>query len=51
MRELREIAAYASAFRQLTASALTPDASENLIRKMQHEAGSTTKRSGENHEQ
>jgi hypothetical protein len=51
VEDQREIAAYASAFRQMTASALTPDASENLIRKMQHETGSTTKRNGENHEQ
>jgi transcriptional regulator with XRE-family HTH domain len=41
VEDQREIAAYASAFRQLTASALTPDASENLIRQMQHETGST----------
>jgi transcriptional regulator with XRE-family HTH domain len=37
IEDQREIAAYASAFRQLTASALTPDASTTLIKQMQHE--------------
>jgi transcriptional regulator with XRE-family HTH domain len=37
VEDQREIAAYASAFRQLTASALTPDASTTLIKQMQHE--------------
>lgn len=32
----REVSAYQSAFRQLSASALTPDASATLIKKMQH---------------
>lgn len=35
VEDQREIEAYVSAFRQLTASALTPDDSETLIRQMQ----------------
>jgi transcriptional regulator with XRE-family HTH domain len=37
VEDQREIAAYESAFQQLTASALTPDASATLIKQMQHE--------------
>lgn len=36
VEDQREIDAYESAFRQLTASALPPDASATLIRQMQH---------------
>jgi transcriptional regulator with XRE-family HTH domain len=36
VEDQREIEAYTSAFRQLTASALTPDTSAALIRQMQH---------------
>jgi transcriptional regulator with XRE-family HTH domain len=44
VEDQREIAAYASAFRQLTVCALTPDASATLVTQMQHRDAQGMKR-------